>query len=186
MRNNATGGLQAFSRLSAVVASSRKIGQQCARCCLQRQDKSGSSNRKAEDQAQDLVRSLQIASLLGTLRSAVDKIDEQLAATMVCKRQIAQNCLNIVLSRAAAQAAPLTMTALPYQIILRSQACKTEATLGLVDPKNTPGKMSHCTCLLCCISESMFHATTWQKVQRFPHVLAGTDAGKQGDGFEGD
>ena len=38
----------------------------------------------AEKHARDLGRSLKIASLLGKLRGAVEKVDEQLAMTMVC------------------------------------------------------------------------------------------------------
>ena len=58
-------------------------GCKCVFAWVQEHGGSKSSTGIAEEQAQDLVRSLQTASLLGKLRSAVQNMDEQLAATMV-------------------------------------------------------------------------------------------------------
>lgn len=51
--------------------------------CVQGHGGSKYSTGSAGKQAQNLVRSLQTASLLGMLSSAVQEVDEQLAATMV-------------------------------------------------------------------------------------------------------
>ena len=50
---------------------------------LQGFGQSDSSSDAAKKEALDLVRSLRVASLLGKLRSAIEEVDEQLAATMV-------------------------------------------------------------------------------------------------------
>ena len=53
---------------------------------LQAHGKTDSSGHTAKEQAQDVVRSLQIASLLERLHNAVVEVDKQLAATMVCNQ----------------------------------------------------------------------------------------------------
>ena len=55
---------------------------------VQARGKTGSGDDSAREQAHDVVRSLQIASLLERLRSAVDEVDVQLAATLVCMRRL--------------------------------------------------------------------------------------------------
>ncbi|CAL5222991.1 g5435 [Coccomyxa viridis] len=50
--------------------------------CSDGDNKDSCNDDSAEKHARDLLRSLQIASLLGKLRSAVQKVDEQLAMTM--------------------------------------------------------------------------------------------------------